>query len=97
MELKCIKKSIISVDSYDLERYLASKVGRNIEMYGMDNDTTISISLKKENQTSWDEPYVKSFLEKGDLDFQGSYRAVLIYCVNQGWLEEGDYNIEFSW
>lgn len=97
MELKHTVKTTIYVDYFDLARYLSDKIGRDVEIGDSNNDTDYSVALERGELSDWDMNYVNAFLNKGWISMELGYRAVLNYCVNQGWLDEGDYVIEVSW
>jgi hypothetical protein len=97
MELKVVTKTTKYVDSFDLTEYLGSKIGRSVEFVDTRNDTDYSLSLTKEEILNYDKRYIDHFLNVGWISLDHGYHAVLTYCVNKGWLDEGDYVIQVSW
>lgn len=97
MELKYHTLTAKYVDSFELARYLSEKTGKNVEFIETPNDTDYSVEIKKGEVRDYDKGNIDDFLNKGYISFEYGYRAVLNYCADQGWLEEGDYVIGVSW
>lgn len=97
MELKHTVKSTIYVDYYDLSSYLSERIGRDVEIVDSGNDSDYSVTIVKEEIDDYDMKEVNKFLEKGWISMEYGYHAILTYCANQGWLDEGDYIIQVSW
>lgn len=97
MELKKITKTTHYVDSYDLAKYLSTKFPHEVEFIDTHNDSDFKITIKKGDMDKYDWESAKTFLTTGVISMEIGYNAVFLYIANEGWLEEGNYIIEFSW
>lgn len=97
MELKKITKTTHYVDSYDLAAYLSTKIAHKVEFIGTHNDSDFKVTVKKGEMDKYDWESANAYLATGVINMDMGYNALFVYFANEGWLEEGNYIIEFSW
>lgn len=85
------------VDYSNMENYLSEKIGRRVEIIESANDTDYHLSLKKEKIEDYDKETIDDFLKTGYIGMDYEYHTIFTHCVNEGWLEEGDYVLRVSW
>lgn len=97
MHLKVTEKLTTYVDAFDLSRYLSEKIGRSVEIGDSSNDTDYSVRIEKGDIAEYDMETINGFLSSGWISMQYGYHAIMTYCANKDWLNEGDYVIQVSW
>lgn len=95
VQLQMITKQTHFVTSSDLSRFLSTKLGKKVEVFGFDRDSdhTYVLGAGNPNPSDDDEDLTK-FADSGDIDGQYlGFGPALEYANKQGWIGIGTYVI----
>jgi len=98
MSLECEKVVVYKVDYNQIEKLIREFCGQWFSIphdQESSNDSTINLTVKKDELNEWEEQSVTDFIETGEHTFL--LQSFMTYLCNIGYVNEGNYVIDVSW